>query len=201
MYITAAPDVSTTIYFPSNNQLKPEFPAGEEVVALLGLTNTGDRTYNLSYIGAHLHSAYDFSFFIQNFTVRAVNQLLPPQSEVTVEYRFTPDERLEPADFHLSGWIFYNATEPATDIFRSTWVNATVEVYEKPAQLTVGSFFSYVVIFSIIGGIAYFFLQKKVTPSKKSSSSSSSNGWDVKVYTPKPATSSKNKKAASNKSQ
>ncbi len=43
-----------------------EFPAGEEVVALLGLTNTGDRTYNLSYIGAHLHSAYDFSFFIQN---------------------------------------------------------------------------------------------------------------------------------------
>ncbi len=43
-----------------------EFPAGEEVVALLGLTNTGDRTYNLTYIGAHLHSAYDFSFFIQN---------------------------------------------------------------------------------------------------------------------------------------
>lgn len=38
-------------------------------------------------------------------TVRWASALLPPRSEVTLEYRFRPDEKLEPLQFLLSGWV------------------------------------------------------------------------------------------------
>lgn len=165
MYVLPAPDVQTFVKFLGHSDNK--FVAGEEVTALIGMTNAGDNTYNVSWgqnakqasvsgskatngrersldqplnnllafslslfftaspvssllhsVGAHLHSPYDMNFFIQNFTVRWTSNLLPPRSEVTVEYRFVPNERLEPLDFHMSGWLIYNDTKPTPIIYR-----------------------------------------------------------------------------------
>jgi len=210
MYVMPAPDVSQWVQFLGVSDNK--FVAGEEVVALVGMHNAGDKTYNVSYVGAHLHSPYDQSFYVQNFTVRWTSALLPPRSEVTIEYRFRPDERLDALDYHLSGWMIYNDSAPTPIIYRSLFVNQTIEVVERRAEWTAQSAMAYTIGAVGIAVVAYVFLQnqggaskvlsslqggKKSKSSRRSAAaeptaasspdaaaSPSSAGWEVKAYKP-----------------
>jgi len=213
MYVMPAEDVTTWVQF-LGVQDNNKFIAGEEVTALIGMHNSGQKTYNVSYIGAHLHSPYDQSFYVQNFTVRYTSALLPPRSEVTVEYRFRPDERLDALDYHLSGWLIYNDSSiPTPIIYRSLFVNATVETLERRAEWTAQSALAWTVGLVGFGAVAYAVAQsqggasklintvvgaaggKKSKKSRASSSSaaakadgepaaSPSAGWEVKAYRP-----------------
>lgn len=46
--------------------LPTELRLGSEVTMLLHLANAGSSEFNITRIGAHLHSPFDFSYFIQN---------------------------------------------------------------------------------------------------------------------------------------
>jgi hypothetical protein len=191
-YVMPAQDVQTYVKFLGISDNK--FTAGEEVTALIGMTNSGPKTYNVSYVGAHLHSPYDFNFFVQNFTVRWTSNLLPPNSEVTVEYKFRPDEKLEPLDFHLSGWLIYNDSASTPIIYRSLFFNQTVEVTERRSEWTIQSFFTTALVLAGIAIAGYVVLSqtavgkkatKRVTASAASSEGgNASAGWDAKIYKP-----------------
>ena len=138
-------------------------------------------------------------------TVRWASALLPPRSEVTLEYRFRPDEKLEPLQFLLSGWVIYNdSSVPTQVIYRNLFVNSTVEVVERRAEWTVASVITWMLTIAGLGVAGYVVAQNtsilsSVTGSgsggkghkgKKSShiddadSAAAAASWDVKVYKP-----------------
>jgi len=189
MYVMPAQDVQTYVKFLGVNENK--FIAGNEVTALIGMINHGDKTYNVSYVGAHLHSPYDFNFYVQNFSVGFTSSLLPPHSEVTINYRFRPDEKLEPLDFHLSGWLIYNdSAVPTQIIYRSLFVNQTIEVLERKQEWTVQSAITW--SFSGIGMLVVSYVAMQywggLSGSRKRSvtrgEGGAAAGWEAKVYKP-----------------
>jgi hypothetical protein len=203
-YVSPAQDVSTWVKFIGVPE-QDKFIAGDEVTALIGLHNSGQTTYNISYVGAHLHSPYDEKFYVQNFTVRWLAALLPPQSEVTVEYKFRPDEKLETLDFLLSGWLIYNDSQPTPVIYRSLFHNSTIEVQERRFGWNLQSALTYALGFAGVAVVGYAIAQQqggvgKLTQSVLGKKSKKSRrdpaaspeaegspvaaGWETKVYKP-----------------
>ena len=145
--------VSTFIHFP-DYPTTHRFTQGEDVVALIGVSNRSPSTYfNVSYIGAQLHSPFDFSYYIQNFTVRETESIVGPGQETTVEYRFRPDPSLEPIEFQLSVWAIYNSSEGR--MYQSTAFNDTVELVEKREPWTVASAINYALVLAGLGVMGY----------------------------------------------
>jgi len=150
--IVSSPDLVTTVFFPDFPN--KHFPVQSEVKCLIGITNIGDKTFNISYIGAHFHSPFDFSYYIQNFTVRELGVVVEPQNQLTLEYTFRPDKSLEPLEFWLSGWIYYNNSDNV--LFRTTFQNGTIELTEKLTDFNVRRVFSYFFAIALAGLVGFF---------------------------------------------
>lgn len=145
-------------------------------------------------VGAHLHSPYDFNFYIQNFTVRWTSSLLPAHSEVTVEYKFRPDDKLEPLDFHLSGWMIYNDTSSPPIMYRSVFFNQTIEVAEKGGSgWSIRSLLTTLLVLGALAAGAYVFLSQTTVGKKAAkrataaahSTQEKPAAWEATVYKPK----------------
>jgi hypothetical protein len=184
-FLEPAPDVTTTVKFLGITDNK--FTAGKEVTALIGLTNTGDKQYNVSYVGAHLHSPYDVNYYVQNLTARTTSGLLPAKSELTVEYKFTPDAKLETLDFHFSGWVIYNDTA-ATVLYRSLYANHTVSMIEKRGEWSLQSVLTYLVTIGALAAAAYFGMQTTATGQKVKKAATAATTVTADVQTPWAAT-------------
>jgi len=164
--LVPSPDVSTSIIFPDYPDKR--FPVGEKITVLIGFKNTGKSGFNISYVGAHLNSPFDLSYYIQNFTVREVGATVEPNNEISIEYAFMPDKSLEPLEFHLNAWVLYNNT--ANDMFMTTFQNGTIELIEKPSEFDAKQFFSYVLFAGVLGLVGYIFLSLSGSLNKTSSS-------------------------------
>jgi hypothetical protein len=162
------PSIQTFVHFPDYN-LSRAFRQGEDVVVLVGVSNQSPNVYfNISHIGAQLHSPYDFSYYIQNFTVREMEAVVGPGQETTVEYRFHPDPTLEPIDFQLSAWIYYNSSEGY--VYQTTIFNETIELLEKYEPWTLTSLFNTALVlagFGIIGYVVFNLAQTQTGPKKR----------------------------------
>ena len=185
------PGVTTYIHFPDYKEHK--FVQGEDVVVLVGVANGSPSTYfNVSYIGAQLHSPFDFSYYIQNFTVRETEAIVGPSQETTLEYRFRPDVSLEPIEFQLSVWALYNSSEGR--MYQSTVFNDTVELVERREPWSVSSVFNTALVLSglgVIGYVAYSLMQGgQQSGKKKRARRTEADGpkepveWETKVYKP-----------------
>jgi hypothetical protein len=207
-------DVQAAVYF-VDSPIDKKFVAGEEITVLIGLTNSGDKEFNVSYAWASLHSPFQFEYFIQNFTGNFANALLPPHSETTVQYKFKPDINLEPLDFLLSGSIMYNDTNDRTP-YRHIWFNSTITLSEGSQSLDISTFFTYVFFFTVVGGIVYVYFtlnppRKRRSTNENGTRSGTPTEWNAEqVYKPlsksrvfgaKQRTSTKAKKTPSNKAE
>lgn len=209
----AVPVVETSVYFPDHQDRK--FPIGAPVTMLLLVKNAGDEPFQLTGVAAHLHSIFDLNYYVQNFTGRELGYVVEPQREASIEYMFMPDKSLEPLEFHFSAFIEYNST--TGDVYRSTPVNGTVELYELPAQWDLQTVLSYTAstgVFTAIGYIVFinFFKPSKSSRSSRSSraasapsgkgSASTSSGpsnideWAGPIYKPKPTQQKKKSTSA-----
>ena len=185
------PHITTYIHFPDYKEHK--FVQGEDVVVLVGVANGSPSTYfNVSYIGAQLHSPFDFDYFIQNFTVRETESIVGPAQETTIEYRFRPDVSLEPIEFQLSVWALYNSSEGR--MYQSTVFNDTIELQERREPWSVASVFNTALVLSglgVIGYVAYSVMQGgQASGKKKRTRRTEADGpkepveWETKVYKP-----------------
>ena len=183
--------VTTYIHFPDYKEHK--FVQGEDVVVLVGVANGSPSTYfNVSYIGAQLHSPFDFSYYIQNFTVRETESIVGPSQETTIEYRFRPDVSLEPIEFQLSVWALYNSSEGR--MYQSTVFNDTIELLERSEPWSVSSVFNTALVLSglgVIGYVAYSLMQGGQQSGKKKRARRTDSDapkqpveWETKVYQP-----------------
>jgi len=151
--LVPSPFVSTTFIFPDSATRK--FTVGNEINLLLGFTNNGEETYNITAVGGHLHSPFDFSYYIQNFSVKAVGVSVGPHEQVSVEYNFKPDKSLEPLEFSFSCYVLYNSTIK-NETFRNVFFNATIELVEKQSDVNIRRVFSYFFALAVAGLVAYF---------------------------------------------
>jgi len=139
--LSASDSVVTTFLFP--DFLDKKLPVGGKVTVLVGFSNRGSSVYNLTHIGASLHSPFDYNYYIQNFTYREVDSLIEPGEEGTIEYSFTPDKSLEPLEFHLSLTLYYNDTTN-NQFYRNAIINGTVELVDLNSGLDVKTVFQYI---------------------------------------------------------
>jgi hypothetical protein len=61
------PDVQLSVFFPESVEL--HFPQDHDITALVAVHNVGPEAFNISYSGAHLHSAIDYSYYVQNVSL------------------------------------------------------------------------------------------------------------------------------------
>jgi len=153
--LTPSADVSTAYIFPAYSEKRLEL--GEKITLLVVVSNTGLSTFNLTGMACHLHSQFDFTYYIQNFSYREPDTLLEPGRQVSLEYIFRPDKSLEPLQFWFSGYVDYNDTEG--NMFRSTFINGTVELIEKEVPYNLQGFFMLLLTLAIVAVVAVFALK------------------------------------------
>lgn len=183
-------DVKTSVYFPE--QPDGKVPLGDIIVVLVSFFNTGSDAFNVTNIGTSLHSPYDYSYFIQNFTASEPGVIVGPEQQVTLEYRFRPDPALEPVDFLLSGYVTYS--DSGYDSYKSIFYNDTIVMVEKPFVLTPSVVVGYSFVIFTFASVAYVGLavsgvlssaSKKVARVTRSNTSSKDDAaWGAEVYNP-----------------
>jgi len=161
--LVASPNAHTRVLFPDFPTKK--IPVGKEVTVLVGFSNSGEKTFNITAIGAHLHSPFDFGYYIQNFTAYEVEGTIGPGEQLSLEYTFKPDPSLEPLEFHLSGWVIYNDSD--NNMFRSTFVNGTIELIEAQSDFDIRGVFTWFLAVAALGLMAYVAFNTLATPEQK----------------------------------
>jgi len=181
--LKASPDILTTVHFPEQSDKK--FSIGGDVQVLLGLHNKGKDDFNISYIGASLHSPFDLTYHIQNFSWVEVGATVKSGEEHTFGYTFRPDPRLEPLEFWLTAFVYYNNTETGAE-FKSTFYNSTIELIERPTDMNARRVFTYFLAIAaagIVGYIVYHMSAPKSSVERGTRGDDTSSSWvPAKVY-------------------
>ena len=173
------PDVSTTVYFPEKN-----VKIGERNSIVIGFSNKGRDSFNVTAMGAHLHSPFDYSYHIQNFTAyRIEGSSIGPGQQGSVEYFFTPDPAIEPHDFWLSAWVLYNNS--AQRMFVNTVYNGTVTLVDEKGALDAKGIMSNVWLLAILAAIGYGIKQRfAAKPKRAVAAAEPAPEEDVSIYKP-----------------
>jgi hypothetical protein len=168
-----SPDIITTVHFPEFPDKK--FPLASDIQVLVGVHNKGRSAYNVTFVAASLHSPFDFNYVIQNFSARAIGEVVDAGGEQTFDYTFRPDKNLEPLEFWLSAFIIYNNTESALSEYQTFFYNGTIELVERPSDLNVRRVFTYFLAVAAAGLVGYIAFHI-AAPSKSSSASATERG-------------------------
>jgi translocon-associated protein subunit alpha len=151
-----SPDVQTVVFFPSSAEKR--FPTGKPVQVLIGFTNNGIKSFNVSIVTASLMYPQDWRYYIQNYTKQAEFVIVPPSSQATFAYTFTPDAFLEPREFGLMGNIYYSLEDGSAN-YTSVFYNSTITLIEPNEPVDLQTFFMYVGIVGIAGLVGFVLFQ------------------------------------------
>lgn len=178
-------EVSTSYHIPEYPDGR--LPVGKEFTILVDFSNKGQDVFNVTKVVAFLHSPFDLSYFIQNFTAKPVSGVAAPSAQVSLEYKVKPDEKLEPLEYWLSGYVEYTM-EGFDEPYQHMFVNTTIELYESRG-VDFGSMFTTFLMMAVIGAGAYFSFSSasvKVTGKKKKKfvprAGPTDDDWGVEAY-------------------
>lgn len=201
-------DVSADVI---TSYLLPKFadkrlPLGEPNVLLVNFINNGQEVLNITSVSAYLHSPFDLSYYIQNFTSRSPsNALVGPSSQITLNYDFKPDVNLEPLEYWMSGVVEY-AAEGSDTIYRTVFFNETVELFSTGSSIDFGMLFSttLLVVGSLVGIHTLINSTKKGEKIKKKvvkkteisaeDKEKAASSWEIKAYEPSAKARSRGRK-------
>eukprot|EP00164_Ancoracysta_twista_P000460 GFYU01000619.1.p1 GENE.GFYU01000619.1~~GFYU01000619.1.p1 ORF type:complete len:262 (+),score=106.55 GFYU01000619.1:66-788(+) len=134
-------DLEFSFIFP--DYLSNNFQGGDNVDVVVGLYNKGEETFNITNVAGSLNAPFQFSYFIQNYTISEYDLLLGPDERATIGYTFKPDALLEPEiEFTLALTAFYNDNDE--NYYGTTFFNSTITTFEKPIEFDSQQFFTYV---------------------------------------------------------
>ncbi|KAG1674966.1 hypothetical protein FOA52_014761 [Chlamydomonas sp. UWO 241] len=177
--------VTVGSFFP--DQPNKHFVAGKPVKCVLGIHNDAAVAYNVTAIVGSLNSPGDFKLYIQNFTENVFHADLAPGAEISLEYRFQPDARIEPRDFVVALTVLYHDNKGK--YFSSTFFNSTVEIVEEKKMidweliqltciLAVGlAGFVYIVYSYVEPHLAQFGIKKRKGSRKETSKPDDADEW------------------------
>lgn len=172
--LVASPDLTTPIIFPQSYERK--FPIGDPIDLLVGLSNNGDSSFNVTIISASLVHPQDLSIYVQNFSRRHISHILDPSSQATFSYTFFPDPMLEPRDFRLIASVYYHSLLGDGE-FCSVVFNGTIILEDVSETLDIQTLFTYVGLFGMIGLIGYVIIRSFSSMKTKRSRKASGTGF------------------------
>lgn len=166
-----------------------KLPVGKPTTILVDFSNKGQDVFNVTSVSAFLHSPFDLNYYIQNFTTKAIsNGVSAPSSQVTLEYKITPDDKLEPLEFWLSGFVEYTV-EGSDEPFRQHFVNTTVELFDNKGVDWMSLIMTMILMSAFVAAV-YFAggdgvekvtgkkMKKKFVPANPDAAPE----WEVKAY-------------------
>jgi hypothetical protein len=111
--------------------------------------NNAKHAFNVTGVAGHFLAPFDKTYHIQNITEKPLGSILEGGERATYEYKFMADNRLEPNEFHFEAFVnYHNANQ---DPFRSIVVSKTLNLVDKPIELTpalVGNYLFTAVLFA-----------------------------------------------------
>lgn len=165
--LATSPDVQVSYVFPDFPAQR--LPSGQIIESLVGFTNNGKRTFNITHIAASLNHPQDFRYYIQNYTKFVYGVLVHPGEQVSLSYKFIPDPYLEPREFGLVVSVYYH--DEVGGNFTTAFFNGTVDIVDPDSGFDFQQAFIYLGLFTIVGlggFFAYKSLSKKTRRTKKS---------------------------------
>jgi len=148
--IESSPYVSCDYIFPRYPDKK--LISGEAVELLVGVTNTGMGTYNLTKITASLRHPMDFRYHLKNFTKKEYSVVLGPYEQTSLSYTFHP-EMLEARDFGFVANVHYQ--DEGGRNYVTTFFNETIDLAEPESTIDAQTFFTYSGILAALGLIGF----------------------------------------------
>jgi len=167
--LTSSPHAQTSYVFPDFPSQR--LPSGEIIEVLLGFTNTGPKTFNISSLGASLTHPQDFKYFIQNYTRFEYGVLVHPNEQVSLDYKFRPDAMLDYREFGLVVSVYYH--DESGGNFTTAFFNGTIDIVDPNNGFDFQQAVIYLGLIGIVGVGGFFAYQtlvgKKARRTKKTS--------------------------------
>lgn len=167
--LVSSPNFKTNVVFPASPINEKAFKSGDIIDIVLGVTNTGKKTFNITSILASLRYPPDWRLFVQNFTHREYGLIVEPSEQISLVYSFRPDPMLEPRDFGLTAEVFYTDKD---DNYTTVFFNETITLVETIEPFDAQALFTYVGILGIAGLIGFFVYNAAVGKATKKSKKS-----------------------------
>ena len=131
----SSPDVITTYVLPGHTGSSFDIAVNKQISIVVGFVNNREadsegNAMKVKAIGGSLNRGYDFSQYIQNFTMVAFQpqEVVDPGAEMTFEFNFKVDGATDLQSSQLALTIFY---EDDNEDFTTTFFNETVMLFEK----------------------------------------------------------------------
>lgn len=147
----AAPGIELSAWFPSHPQL--QFPLGEPVDVVVGVSNAGKEPYNVTDLIGSLHSSAQWKLWVQNFTAVRSNVHLKPGEQTSLRYSLKPDGLLQVREFQVAIHVFYRNL--AGTLHHSLAFNRTVDIIELPKWVDLQLLGLLAMFFAAMGGISF----------------------------------------------
>jgi hypothetical protein len=133
---------------------------GKKARVTVGFANNARVSYHIWGIMGSLNMPHNFDIHVQNFTYAVVNQTVPPGGEISFDYSFEPNERLDTRDFTLALSAFYEAQSTKGNVIRAhstTFFNETIIAEAGPQAVNNVAFLAIllVTVAAAVGGIFY----------------------------------------------
>ena len=145
--------IETRVWFP--DAPTREFVVGKHMTTLIGVRNTGDEGFNVTFVQGNLALVSDPSGNAMNFTANPVEVAeLQKDEEVTFQYFMPLHNSLPTRSFYLNINL-YSQGETEDAFFVKQAFNSTIELIEEPTWLDLQLLGLYAVLAGILGLVAW----------------------------------------------
>lgn len=165
-----AKDVEFGFAFSSGLENKKTLTLGQKARTLIACANGGRVRHHVWGVMGSLNSAKNFDLYVQNFTYGVVNKTVGAGGELSFEYTFEPNERLDTTDFVLALSVFYEAQSTAGNVIRAhstTFFNQTVTAVAGPQTVNNATFMVLLVLFIVAAAGAGYYAKSLGEDSKR----------------------------------
>jgi hypothetical protein len=156
----AARNVEVGHAFAAGSLTDKTLTLGKKARVIVGMANHARTMFHVWGVMGSLNMPRKFDVYVQNFTYGIVNQSVPAGGELSFDYTFEPNERLDTRDFTLALSVFYEARNVRGNVIRghsTTFFNSTVSTQAGPQAVSNMTFVVFLVAALVAagGGVYY----------------------------------------------
>jgi Translocon-associated protein (TRAP), alpha subunit len=158
---------------------------GKTSRVIIGFANNARVSYHVWGVMGSLNMPHNFDIHVQNFTYAVINQTVASGGELSFDYSFEPNERLDTRDFTLALSVFYEAQSTKGNVIRAhstTFYNETIVTEAGPQVVNNAAFVAILIVILAAAGGGLYYMKTVSDHTKRSATemgttSSSATEW------------------------